>query len=210
MDKKSTTQIVAIEGWPWVAALGFVAVLFFLLSAVKLALFVLVLAAMAAFYFRNPERIADEGDLLAVTAPIDGRVESVTLQESGVAITLLNTPLDTHLLRAPCAARFVSLRRRGGLPGLPKGPLGPLAHHEEIVLQSEGPLGRVRMVLEPQMALPRYYLKPDAPLFLTQRIGFFHGGRVTLLLPRSVELRLAIGDRVVGGESAIGFIRSGQ
>jgi phosphatidylserine decarboxylase len=208
MDKRRTAQIVAIEGWPWVASLGALVLLMLLLGAFKLALFVLVLLMMAAFYFRNPERIVDEADQLCITAPIDGRVESVTLQENGVALALMNTPLDAHLLRAPCSGHFAALQQRSGLPGLRREALKALMHRDEIRLESDGPLGVLRLQVEPQMALGRYYATSGDRLFPGQRIGFVPAGRVTLLLPKSVELRVAIGDRLSGGESVIGFLRS--
>ena len=207
MSSKTTTQIVAAEGWILLGVGAVAAVLFLVLGWYRAALLVSLFVAAAAFFFRNPERIPQEQDALAVIAPIDGRVEEIALREEGVAVRIFNSPLDVHLLRMPLQGQVVKRDRSVGLPAVFASALDRLSYRESYFLETATGLKGIGIELSPEVTAPVFYTKSKR-FYLGERMGFFHGGRVTVVLPRSVELRLAIGDRTVAGESVLGFIRT--
>lgn len=180
--------------------------LFLMTGAYRLAFLTALAGAGAVFFFRNPERIPAEQDALAVIAPVDGRVEEIALKDDGVAVRIFNAPFDGHLLRMPLQGKIKTLKRRAGLTAVFGSALDRLGHLEQVSLESAAGLEGVELHLVPEVTQPVLYGTAHR-FHLGQRIGFFHGGRVMLLLPRQVELKIAIGDRVLAGESIIGFAR---
>ncbi|MGE4295831.1 MAG: phosphatidylserine decarboxylase [Campylobacterales bacterium] len=206
MTGKTTTQIVATEGWGILIALAIAVVVALAAGWYRLAFLFVLTGAAAAYFFRNPERIPQEQDAFTIIAPADGKIEEIALREEGVSVRILNAPLDTHLLRMPLQGRIEQVRRKGGLAAVFGSPLDRLSQRDHLLIRPASGMEAVELILSPEVATPVLYGAGDR-FYLGQRLGFFHGGRITLLLPAEVELRLAVGDRVNAGESVIGFAR---
>ncbi|MDR2635702.1 MAG: hypothetical protein LBC08_02605, partial [Campylobacteraceae bacterium] len=77
----STTQIIAKEGWRNIAIV-FAIFLLSCLADFGSHIMLVVLLVFIAIY-RNPERIAEEDDPLAILAPIDGKIIAIETAENG-------------------------------------------------------------------------------------------------------------------------------
>ncbi|MDR0746273.1 MAG: hypothetical protein LBE89_00070 [Helicobacteraceae bacterium] len=198
---KTTTQIIAKEGFGGVLLCGALAIVFYALCLYAAATIALLLTAISIAFFRNAERIPDERDSGVFIAPIDGEVSSILRTENSVVVEVKNSFFDPHLIRSPVQSKKISLTKRGGLFGSFKENLSYLAQKETLKI------GKVQLTLLPSLKPSRIYTERSA-VFLGERIGFFYGGRAQLELPLKTELRIGLGSRVYAGESIIAFARS--
>jgi len=203
---------VAAEGWPLIfppaAAACILAVMGWWTAAGACA------APALAFlgFFRDPERRPP--DLPgAVLAPADGKVmEVVHIDDAwvgaAVRVSIFLSPLDVHINRAPVAGLVASVERSAGkFRAAYKAEASET--NERCTMALEGP----RRVAVRQIAgvLARRIVcraRIGDTLAAGERYGLIRfGSRTDLLVPRSTELRVQVGDRVKGGESIMGVLR---
>jgi len=178
------------------------------------ALFVLLAAALISF-FRDPDRVPPAGEHLLVS-PADGEVLGIDPVEAPDAIggpatkvTVFLALYNVHLVRAPFAATVASSEYHAGkfLPAY-KPEAG--AHNESQTLVIKG--GRVDAVLKMIVGVAarriKCFVKAGDAVVRGQRIGLmFFGSRVELTLPRGAAIKVALHDRVKGGESVIAEVQ---
>ncbi len=181
----------------WLAAIGAAA-----LRRPRAAVALAGIAGAATTFFRDPDRAASPGGLLA---PADGRVSVVDRRADGrVRVATYMSLLDVHVNRVPCDAVVSAMTRRPGgcLPAWHKdsernervGWRLDTAHGELEIVQIAGILAR-RIVP---------YHAPGASLRRGQRLGLIRfGSRVDVVLPPGVEPTVAVGDRVRAGATSI-------
>ncbi|MDR3162505.1 MAG: hypothetical protein LBT81_01410 [Helicobacteraceae bacterium] len=198
---KTTTQIIAKEGFAAVLLCGAFTIAFYALCLYVFSAVALLFSAITIIFFRNTERIPDERDSGVFIAPIDGEISLVLRTENSVVVEVRNSFLNPHLIRSPIQSKKISLTKCGGLFGSFKESLSYLAQRETLKI------GKVRLTLFPSLKPSRIYADKGA-VFLGERIAFFYGGRAELELPLKTELRIGLGSRVYAGESIIGFARS--
>lgn len=163
------------------------------------------------YFFRDPERTPVSTAPEFIFAPADGRVMAIELVDEpyffkGPArcISIFLSLFDVHLQRSPCEGQVQYLRYQTGgfapaflknarcnesnLIGL-RTPQGPVA-----VKQIAGILAR-RIVC---------WTDPGETLAAGQRLGLIKfGSRVDLLLPPAVEVLVAVGQQVYGGQTIV-------
>src|SRR5271169_3788973 len=98
----------APEGYPFIALTAAVTGAAFISGWVWAAALPLVLTLFVAYFFRDPERQAPEGDNIFVS-PADGRIlqvqavsEEKYLKGRAMEISIFMSPLNVHVNRAPC------------------------------------------------------------------------------------------------------------
>lgn len=175
------------------------------------------LAAVGGFltyFFRDPERtVPQDPDL--VVSPADGRVMIAGPSDRRWAppgdwlqITIFLSPMDVHINRTPVDGRVERIDYRPGrfLPAYDEGSNDNelnevwIDHHGRTVVfrQVVGMLAR-RIVCRVQ---------PGDTLERGQRVGLMKfGSRMDVFLPPEATLRVAVGDRVVGGETVLAILR---
>ncbi len=175
------------------------------------------LAAVGGFltyFFRDPERtVPQDPDL--VVSPADGRVMIAGPSDGRWAppgdwlqITIFLSPMDVHINRTPVDGRVERIDYRPGrfLPAYDEGSNDNelnevwIDHHGRTVVfrQVVGMLAR-RIVCRVQ---------PGDTLERGQRVGLMKfGSRMDVFLPPEATLRVAVGDRVVGGETVLAILR---
>lgn len=192
---------------------GALAVLFFLLGFWPLGLVFLVLAAFMAFFFRDPRR-QPPSDSNVIVAPADGRVTRVRPVEdlresSATVVSIFLSPLDVHINRAPIAGRITDVSYTRGKFLMATNQNASLVN-EQNALTIEGE--RVTVVCK-QIAgiLARRIVcwkRAGESVALGERFGLIKfSSRTDVLLPASVEVLVAEGDRVKGGTTIIGRMR---
>jgi phosphatidylserine decarboxylase len=204
---------MAAEGWGFVLVPFVLAVLLGWAGWVKAALFLGLVAAFMAFFFRDPERTAPAMPG-AILAPADGRVVDVRLGVddpfvgSAQALSIFLSPLDVHVNRSPLAGLVVGVEYR---PGAKMAAFRPEAseRNERTTIAIQGEAARV-VVRQIAGVLARRIVcrvRPGDKLASGERFGLIKfGSRTDLIMPASVRLSVKRGDRVRGGSTVVGVL----
>lgn len=200
------------EGWPFVAIAAAFAAAGFAAAGPWLGVPLLALAGFALNFFRNPRRDvpADAG---AVVAPADGVVCEVADEASprlldGPArrLSIFMNVFDVHVNRSPIGGAVREVVYNPGRFLAANVPKASLENEQNaLVLESAG--GRRVLLVQIAGLVARRivnYARPGDRLARGQRFGLIRfGSRVDVYLPDDAEVAVALGQRVVGGETII-------
>lgn len=187
-------------GWPFVTVLGAV--------TLGLAIWAPVFAILGALFllftvnfFRDPERRA-AADVNALISPADGRI----IRADASRVSIFMNVFDVHVCRSPVAGRVTSVVHEPGrfLAAMKDGASEQNERTAIVVQPTEGP--PVRFVLVAGLVARRIVCRvaPGAELAQGGRVGIIRfGSRVDVDLPQGVAPSVAVGDRVVAGESVV-------
>jgi phosphatidylserine decarboxylase len=208
--------MLAPEGWPFVLGGAAFAVVVYLLwpRGIPLAVLGVLLSLFSLWFFRNPDRTPPSRPGIIVSAA-DGRI--VYAGESppgryalaaGKRVSVFMSPLDVHVNRAPVTGRVASVRYHKGAFHVASVDKASLLNEQNgvAILTPEG--RTVTYVQIAGMIARRIVcdLKEGDAVRQGQRVGMIRfGSRVDLYLPAEVQLSVVPGDRVLAGESVIGF-----
>lgn len=210
---------IAVEGYPFIAIAG---VLTLILAAVSWHVpvvwagtaFFLAVTLFIAFFFRNPERITP-GDENAVIAPADGvviylgpaREEHLGVETTKISIFM--SVFNVHINRAPVSGtvldtfyvkgKFLDVRdERATFENEQAGLVIETARGLRLaVVQVAGLIAR-RIVC--------YAGKGDR-LSRGGRYGLIRfGSRLDIYLPTATEIKVALGEKTVAGETVLGIL----
>lgn len=176
-----------------------------------------LLAALLLFtlnFFRDPERSIPSDDSV-ILAPADGKVilvqevaENEYLKGGAIQVCIFMSPLDVHVNRYPISGTV------GYFKYFPGEYL--VAYDDKASLRNErthiGIENGKCKVLMKQIAgfVARRIVAPvkvGDSATAGQRFGMIRfGSRVDVLMPKSVHLRVRVGDRTVAGETIIAVI----
>jgi phosphatidylserine decarboxylase len=197
-------------GWPFVlGALGPALALAFILP--WLAAVFAALALFMLYFFRDPERVvpAQAGQ---VVAPADGRVLVAGEAEAAAAppgswkqISIFLSPLDVHINRIPIDGRVSRVQYT---PGRFLAAYRPESAREnernEVYIERDGGTLVCRQVVGVLARRLVCRVAPGASVRTGERYGLMKfGSRIDLYLPPRSTLRVAVGDRVRGGETVV-------
>lgn len=207
MKNSTTTQLIAKEGWKYLtfSFLLFALALFFnFLSWVFFLIFI-----FTAYLFRNPERLPAEEDILAILAPADGTISSISKVSVGkkeyIKVEIQKTLLDSSLLRAPTSMNIISSKKRHGL-FLPMGSLLYDVLGESVQITCKSKNSDLLIKINAGMFSRRIELfKTIGPLKYSQRFGLLLDGSVELFLEVDSRIKVVIGDKIKAGESVLGY-----
>lgn len=179
-------------------------------------------AAFSAFFFRDPDRAVPQRPGL-ILAPADGRVVSIAPAPPPAELGLGAAPrtrvatflsvLDVHVNRAPAAGR---IRRVAYRPGaFLNAALDKASEENErnaIALELED--GRTLAVVQIAGLIARRIVceaREGQDLRAGERIGLIRfGSRVDLYLPEGVAPLVAVGQRMVAGETVVADLLSSE
>lgn len=198
-------------GWPFILGALLVGLVTTLAIGGVAGLPFFVFAGFFLFFFRDPDRAVPHVSS-GVLSPADGRV-MVAGQPSGEAtppgswqqITIFLSPMDVHVNRMPMAGRVQKVRYHPGrfLPAY-RPDAGDLNEHTEIWLDREGETIVVRQIVGILARRIVCRAKEGDTVQAGQRFGVMKfGSRMDVFVPIGSRVTVAVGDRVVGGESVI-------
>ena len=203
---------VAREGWPFIAVPLAAACLLALTGRRRAAALAALPGLASLGFFRDPERSVPSmpGALLA---PADGRVMDVAEVEdrwvgAATRLSIFLSPLDVHVNRSPIGGIVRDVER---VPGrfLPAYRPEASAENERCTLAIEGDAARVS-VSQISGVLARRIVcraRPGDKLAAGERFGLIRfGSRTDLVVPRTADILVEVGDRVWGGESIMGVL----
>jgi len=167
------------------------------------------LALFMAYFFRDPRRnVPTEADIVVSAA--DGKVTRVENRENGKFVSVFLSPVDVHINRAPIAGKVVKVE-------LFQGKKAPATSNEASQTNERNAMtieGEKMTVICTQIVgiLARRIVcwrKPGDSVEIGEKYGLIKfGSRTDLLMPKNVEIAVKVGDRVIGGETIIGRLRS--
>ncbi len=172
---------------------------------------------LIVYFFRDPERMIP-GDESTVVSPADGKVvliqsiaENEFLKGDAIQISIFLSVFNVHVNRLPVSGvvRYVAYR---------KGQFLAAFNHRASVQNEQSVIGiesGAHRVLFKQIAglLARrivYHVKENENVTRGDRFGIIKfGSRVDVILPKSVDIKVAVGDIVHGGESILATLPKG-
>lgn len=207
---------VVREGYIYIAAAIFLAVVMYFGFGVAVAVPFVVLACYFTYFFRNPDRTIPTDEHLVVS-PADGTVQDVVELEDDdfvkgpcTKIIIFLSVFNVHVNRSPIAGeikcqKYVCGRFRPAY----KDEVG--FENERHMLGIENEKGFRVTVTQIAGILARRivsWVTLDDNMSKGQVYGLIKFGSCTeLVVPRNVEVLVKKGDKVRGGESVLGRIK---
>ncbi|HEX4825026.1 MAG TPA: phosphatidylserine decarboxylase [Candidatus Polarisedimenticolaceae bacterium] len=157
-------------------------------------------------FFRDPERaVPVEAGLLV--SPADGRI----IRTDATRISIFMNVFDVHVCRAPASGTVAEVERT---PGRFLAAMKDDAseHNERTSIVVEGDGIRFRFTLVAGLIARRIVCRvaPGQTVARGERVGIIRfGSRVDVDLPDGATALVAIGDRVVSGESVLARLGPG-
>lgn len=205
---------LAPEGLSFISFFGILAIFAFLAGGLIAAFLPSLLTLFMAYFFRDPERTAPEGENIFIS-PADGEVilikevrEEQYLKNEAIQVSIFMSPLDVHVNRSPCdgivesviytPGKFLSaFKHEASLQNENIIMLLNTVHGKILVRQVAGFLAR-RAVCR---------VKTGDILKKGQRYGIIKfSSRLDVYLPENTKIKVKLKDKVKAGETILGEI----
>ena len=199
---------IAREGYPFIAAglaLTFLAWFFHLYVVTGI---LAGLTAFVVFFFRDPRRQKTQGDDLVI-APADGSIFVIEEVEHNGApwrkVSIFLTVFNVHVNRAPIAGAVSERKYTPGKYLVANHPKSSELNEQASFTISNGRMSVSVKQIAGLIARRIVCRVKDGDLVKQgERFGLIRfGSRTDLLLPLACKVKVAIGDKVVGGETVI-------
>jgi phosphatidylserine decarboxylase len=203
-------------GYPFIGGTAALAIAAALTVGSVGAVPLLVLAAFFLFFFRDPDRDSPHDPNL-VLSPADGRVLVSGSADPSAAppgdwkqISIFLSPMDVHVNRVPVSGRVTKVDFK-------KGKFLPAYHHDaaatnersEVWVDHGGATVVFRQIVGILARRVVCRVQAGAELKAGERFGIMKfGSRMDVFLPSSAELKVKVGDRVVGGVTVIALLNT--
>jgi len=176
-----------------------------------------VLTAFCLYFFRDPRRCVPTGANILVS-PGDGKVVDVSRVEEGrflkkqaIKISIFLNVFDVHVNRVPVAGSVVGVFYNPGRFFAANVPKASLENEQNALLLETVSGARIVCIQIAGLIARRIVCRVKAGMMLRsgERFGLIRfGSRVDLYLPLSADVRVAVGDRVRGGETIVGVLQT--
>ena len=200
------------EGFYYGLGAAVAAVLVGLINA-WLALVPVLLGAFFLWFFRDPERKIPDGQGVVVS-PADGKVTLISqITQDGQPrsrVSIFLNVFDVHVNRAPIGGKITALSYQKGKFGNAMSVGSSDANEQNVVTVN----GDGQTVVFKQIAglLARrivFHPRTGDNVERGQRVGLIKfGSRVDVVLDEAVDIRVKVGDRVRGGSTILGVLRT--
>ena len=203
----------AKEGFPFIGAAAGITLIAGLLGWVPVAIAAGVLTLFVSWFFRNPSRVIPQGPGLVVS-PGDGKVLAVEeefepryLKDRAVRISIFLNVFDVHINRIPCEGIIEDVQYQPGLFLVASKPHATLKNEQNAVMIKTVEGAKVLCVQVAGLIARRivWWVNPKDPAVRGERYGLIRfGSRMDTYVPIGTAMRIAVGDRVKGGETILG------
>jgi phosphatidylserine decarboxylase len=204
-------------GFPFIAAALVPAAFLLAVRRYALAAPLAAVGGFMAYFFRDPDRDVPQ-DPDVVVSPADGRVMIAGPSDGRWSpagcwkqITIFLSPLDVHINRTPVSGRVtrVDYRRGKFLPAYNEG--ANENELNEVWIDHNGRPVVFRQVVGILARRIVCRVREGQVLDRGERVGLMRfGSRMDVFLPDDSILRVAVGDRVIGGETILATLGSGR
>lgn len=209
-------EIIAVEGWIFIAVAACLAVVCFILSWRIPAYIFTAVSLFCIFFFRNPERVIPE-QVGVVVSPADGKIMDVSKVEEprfikgeAIRIRIFLSLFDVHINRMPLAGEITWIHQVSGR-FLPAYKEEASANNQRNYIGIESNEGRVMVVQITGLIARRLvcWVSSGQILGRGERLGLIRFGSCTeLYLPCHADVQVHPGDKVRGGKSVIAKFHS--
>jgi phosphatidylserine decarboxylase len=203
----------AKEGIPFIGAAVGVTLLAGWLGWMVVAVGAALLTLFVSWFFRNPSRVIPQGPRL-VLASGDGKViaieeefESRFIKDRSIRISIFLNVFDVHINRIPCEGVIEDVQYQPGLFLVASKPDATLRNEQNALMIRTVEGAKVLCVQVAGLIARRIvcWVSPRDRAVLGERFGLIRfGSRMDTFLPIGTAIRVAVGDRVKGGETILG------
>ena len=207
---------IAIEGLPFAIPLLVLSILLWYFGVRYPACFFTLLTIFVLWFFRNPERVAPQ-DLSAVISPADGKIivaeevnEDRYLKEKALKISVFMNVFNVHVNRVPYSGKVQDVIYNKGKFISANMDKASMDNEQNAVILDIGSGKKIMFVQIAGLIARRIvcYLKPGDTVEKGKRMGLIRfGSRVDVYLPAGSTLNVRIGDKVVAGETVMGYLK---
>lgn len=207
---------IAKEGIPFVGFTGGVTLLAGALGWVIPAVIAGGFTLFTAWFFRNPARTIPNGANLVV-APGDGKVIAIEeefepryFKDRSLRVTIFLNVFDVHINRMPCEGVIEEVQYQPGLFLVASKPEATVKNEQNALMIRATGGAKVLCVQVAGLIARRIvcWVSPKERARVGERYGLIRfGSRMDTFLPLGTPLRVAVGDRVKGGETILGELR---
>ena len=207
---------IAIEGLPFAIPLLILSVALWVFGVRYPACFFTILSIFVLWFFRNPERVAPQ-DLSAVISPADGKIivaeeinEDRYLKKKALKISVFMNVFNVHVNRVPYSGKVQDVIYNRGKFISANMDKASMDNEQNAVILDIGSGKRIMFVQIAGLIARRIvcYLKPGDTVEKGKRMGLIRfGSRVDVYLPAGSTLNVRIGDKVVAGETILGYLK---
>jgi phosphatidylserine decarboxylase len=176
-----------------------------------------LLGGFLTYFFRDPDRQVPQ-DPDAVVSPADGKVMIAGPSDRRWAppgdwkqITIFLSPMDVHINRSPVPGRITKIEYKPGkfLPAYNEGSNDNELN--ELWIDYGGQPVVVRQVVGILARRIVCRVSEGQDLARGERIGLMKfGSRMDVFLPTQAEIKVSVGQHVVGGETVLATLRRGH
>jgi phosphatidylserine decarboxylase len=206
----------AKEGFPFIGTAAGVTLCAGWLGWTPVAVIGAGLTLFVSWFFRNPARVVPEGAGLVV-APGDGKVIAIEeefepryLKEKSLRITIFLNVFDVHINRIPCEGTIEDVQYQPGLFLVASKPEATVKNEQNALMIKTTSGVKVLCVQVAGLIARRIvcWVSPKDRAIRGERYGLIRfGSRMDTFLPLGTNVRVAVGDRVKGGETILGDLR---
>ena len=205
----------AKEGFPFIGATAGITLIAGWLGWISVAAIAGSLTLFVSWFFRNPARVIPQGPRLVV-APGDGKVLAVDeefepryLKDRAVRISIFLNVFDVHINRIPCEGTIEDVQYQPGLFLVASKPGATLKNEQNAVMIKTVEEAKVLCVQVAGLIARRIVCWVNARdrAVRGERYGLIRfGSRMDTYLPIGTAIKVAVGDRVKGGETILGVL----
>jgi phosphatidylserine decarboxylase len=204
---------IAPDGYPFIIVFALISILLYIFGKPWTAVLPLTITLFMALFFRDPERTTpvDKGIFVS---PADGKVilikdvyEKDYLKSDSKEISIFMSIFDVHVNRAPCDGTVNLVEH---FPGQFLAAYKDAASikNENTIMVLEGNDGNVLVRQVAGLLARRIVCKAKVGDVLRrgERYGMIKfGSRLDIYLPKDIEIKVKLGDKVKAGETVIGI-----
>jgi len=206
----------AKEGIPFIGAAVGITLLAAWFGWTIVAVGATILTLFVSWFFRNPSRVIAQGPGLIV-APGDGRVLAIEeefeprfIKDRSIRISIFLNVFDVHINRLPCEGVIEDVQYQPGLFLVASKPDATLRNEQNAVMIRTAQGAKVLCVQVAGLIARRIvcWVSPGDRAVRGERFGLIRfGSRMDTFLPIGTAVKVAVGDRVKGGETILGELR---
>lgn len=204
------------EGIPFVGITGGVTLLSGVMGWMVPAVIAGGFTLFTAWFFRNPSRVIPQGPNVVV-APGDGKVIAIEeefepryLKDRSIRLTIFLNVFDVHVNRTPCEGRIEQVQYQPGAFLVASKPEATLRNEQNALMIRTDKGAKVLCVQVAGLIARRIvcWVTAGDRVPRGERFGLIRfGSRMDTFLPLGTKMRVAVGDRVKGGETIVGELQ---
>lgn len=172
-----------------------------------------LLTLFVAWFFRNPHRVIPQGSNVVV-APGDGKVIAIEeefepryLKDKSIRVTIFLNVFDVHINRMPCEGIVEDVQYQPGLFLVASKPEATIKNEQNALMIKSVTGAKVLCVQVAGLIARRIvcWILPMEKAVRGERFGLIRfGSRMDTFLPAGTRIKVAVGERVKGGETIVG------